>query len=124
MEDETPNTQREPIDFNFNFLELLEERNLDQLLKDIKEEMFADCTDIEIILSETKNQAILFEYLINYVGKYCFFIYHFEYNTKYEHCAEIKRFFFAMAKTYFTVTNELLEAMMLNSIETYRNLDK
>jgi len=110
-------------DFSFDFVELLQERNLDQLIKDVKDEMIADCAEIEIIISEIRDTQIQFQYLINYTSKYSFFIYHFEQYAAFEYCAEIRKFFITIAKTYFQVSDELLEAMICDSVETYRLID-
>jgi len=110
------------VEFNFDFVELIEEKNLNKLLKDVKEELLADCIDIQIIISEIKNEEILFEYLINYTSKYCFFIYHFQKSEEFESCAEIKKFFMVMVKSYFNVNNEILEQMMIDSVTSYENL--
>ena len=64
--------------FNFDFLEILEERNPTIQYKRIKDEMMADCCDIEIIKSDIKDDKMLFKYLVNYTSKYSFFIYNFE----------------------------------------------
>lgn len=110
--------------FSFEFLNLLEEKNLKLLLKNLKEEMIADCCDIELIKSEIKDNLTLFEYLVNYTSKYCYFIYHFEKNQAYEYCADVRKCFKALASTYFNVDDELLEEMMLQSVAAFRKLNK
>lgn len=113
-----------PLDnFNFDFVELLEERDLKQLIKDVKEEMFLDCKDIEMIISEHRDQEVQFQYLINYTSKYAYFIYHFEQHSEYESCSELKTMFLAVTKTYFQVSEELILAMVTDSINSYRNID-
>lgn len=116
-------TNFEQLDnFNFDFIDLLTETNLKKLLKNVKEEMILDCTDIEMLLKEVKKSDLLFQYLVNYTSKYSFFIYHFENASVYEACAEIRKMFKAMALTYFKVTDELLELMMIESVGSFREV--
>lgn len=111
------------VDFSFDWIEMLEEKNLDKLFKDVQDELIADCLDIEMMINTHRDADIQLEYLVNYTSKYCYFIYHFEINEKFEHCATLRKNFLAVASTYFLVKKEILNAMVIDSVNNFRKIE-
>jgi hypothetical protein len=115
---------KELPNFNYDFLDLLKEPNLKKLLKSVKEEIILDCGDVSLLKEDKLPLLHMYEYLVNYTSKYCYFIYHFEDAAFYEACAEIKKLFLVFAKHYFEAEDELIESMVQESVNSFRNLRK
>lgn len=105
---------------SYDFIDLLEEPNYKKLSKSIDDEIYNDCVIIKDLTTVEENEEMLFGYLVNYISKYSYLIYHFEKMAMYEKCAEINKNFKTIMTQYFGVTDEFLSELITDSIESYR----
>ena len=75
----------------FDFVEMLEEKDMEILMVDIRNELLIDQADMTIhrvLRSYTKEQEKII--IDSYISKYSLFIWNFQTNEEYEKCAEVR----------------------------------
>lgn len=105
---------------SFDYLEMLIETNLDELIKDVENELILDCIDMRMLNQFGDDDDGTIEYIFQYISKYSFFVYHFEKNEKYEHCASLRKMFITVLCDSFMLEKQTAEDLFTSSLTSFR----
>ncbi len=79
--------------FNFNFREILQEKNIQLFFEDVQNELVFDSLDFVIIDTNVEDGMKRAELVTQYIAKYSVFIHKLETAEEYDKCKEIIQMF-------------------------------
>ena len=109
--------------FDFSFVEMLDETNMEDLLSDIRIMLVMDVIDMKVdVMTLTTDDTI--KSLFGYTTKYAFFIQHFEKETEFEKCAMITKDIVAVLSDIYTIERDTILDLVQKSVITFRENKK